>query len=265
MNTNDYIKELEEHLSVLDKGKKDDIIKEIESYVLESEATYSLLVERFGEPKELASGYLEGEFIQEHDPNTLYKKTKRAFLTIFIFLVIVFAGIAITIYVMTRDDFNYAKYDANSVNEHLEAPWVQIKNISKLDISQTKAIIYWNNEGVSKFSCKKEDDEDDEYKAKNRRELKNDTLIIKQSACILSLPKQKFDIKTYQSKVIIVRPSDSIELNSKQSRIHIVDDGNSYNYQLNGKQSDFENFTSNPNGILIKGSFYQSKVSPYDY
>lgn len=265
MNTNDYIKELKNHLSVLDNSRKDEIIKEIESYVLESEATYSLLVERFGEPKELASGYLEDVSIEQSEGKSIVKKTKSAFLTIFIFLAVSFTAIAIFIYFMTRDDFNYAKYDASSVVTQLESPWVQIKDISKLDISQAKMVIYWNNEGVNKFSCKKDDEDDEKYKAENKRALKDDTFIIKQSSCILSLADQVFDMKIYQSKVIFVRPSKSITIDGEQTKIQIVDEKNSYNYKLSGKQSDLENFTSNPNGIEIKGKFYQSSISPYEY
>lgn len=263
MNTNDYIKELKSHLSVLDKGKREEIIKEIESYVLESEATYSLLVERFGEPKELASGYLEDIVVEEQESTTL-KKTKRAFLTIFIFLVVAFVGIALVIYFMTRDDFDYSKYDASSVSKKLEEPWMEIKDISKLDIAQSKIIIYWNMEAKTKISCKKDDEEDEKYKAENKRELKNDTLFIKQSSCVLSLPKQSYDIKIYQAKVILVRPNDTVSLDSEQSTINIVDDQNRYSYDFEGKQSDIDEFSSNPNGIAIKGKFYQSNVKSYE-
>ena len=230
MNTNDYIKELKDYLSILDSSKRDEIIKEIESYVLESEATYSLLVERFGSPKELADGYLEDVVVAQEEDNTLYKKTKRVFLTIFIFLVVVFVGVALTIYFMTRDDFDYSKYSASTVVQELKSPWMQVQNISKLDISQSKVVVYWNSEGQTKISCKKDDEENENYKAKNKREIKEDTLFIKQSSCILSIPKQSFDIKTYQAKVILVRPSDTVSLKSEQSTINIADDKNAYNY-----------------------------------
>ena len=77
MTTNDYIKELKSHLSVLDNDKKKNIIQEIESYIEESDVDYSVLVERFGKPDELANNYLEDMPIKEEKTKVLWSKTKK--------------------------------------------------------------------------------------------------------------------------------------------------------------------------------------------
>ena len=97
MTTNDYIKELKNHLSDLDNHKKNEIIKEIESYITESDVDYSLLIERFGTPKELAESYLEDIPIKECKSKIFWSKTKKIIFIIIVFLAVlsIIGGIVI--------------------------------------------------------------------------------------------------------------------------------------------------------------------------
>lgn len=254
MSTNKYIKELERCLSVLDKSKKEEIVKEIQSYIQESDVDYSLLVERFGTPEDLAKSYLEDMDIEEKAGKSIYSKAKKVALTIFIFLVIVFIVIGTFIYFKTKDPFDYSKYNAQSIEDKLNRSWNSFDGIKTIDISQSKIVIYWNNEGQTKVSCKE-----------NKTRLERNILFIKQANCYLTLPSQNSEIKTYQSKVILVEPSQSVNLNSEQSRIMIAQNGKDYSFKFDGTQSNLNNFKSKKEGILIKGTFYQSKVTPYEY
>ena len=142
MNTNEYIKVLKSELSVLEKNKRDEIIKEIESYILESQATYELLIERFGEPKELANSYLEEIEIDDSKAKKIYSKTKKIALVIFTFLVVLVVGISLFIYFMTKDPFDYSKYDGLTIGKKLETPWKTLLPVSKIDIAQSRVVVY---------------------------------------------------------------------------------------------------------------------------
>ncbi len=269
MNTNDYIKELQSHLSVLDKGKKNEIIEEIKSYIEESNATYDLLVERFGTPKELATNYLEDMPINEASGNKMWSRTKKYIITMLVSLVVIVLLVALVIYFITKDPYDYSSYNAKTIEQKIEAPWVSFKDITKLDFAQSKVIVYGTSEDKVSLSCKTKEcvDEDgnsiDCFGSKNTSQ--NNTLFIKQSSCFLKLPKEKMDIKIYQSKVIIVEPKDRLNLDVEQSRISLASKNTRYQYNFMGKQSDIENFTSQRGGIMIKGKFYQSKITPYEY
>ena len=47
MKTNTYLSELKKELSLLPKKQRDDILKEISSYIDESQATYEDAIQRF--------------------------------------------------------------------------------------------------------------------------------------------------------------------------------------------------------------------------
>ena len=254
MTTNDYIKELKSHLSVLDNKKKNEIVQEIESYIEESNVDYSLLVDRFGTPEELASSYLEDMPIKEQPVKKIWSKTKKAIVTIAIFLIVVFIIVGIIIYNMTKDPFDYSKYTAKTIDEKVETPWVAVENIDSIEIEQARVVIYWSDQDKIQASCQG-----------NRSEKIDSTFEIKQSECFLKVPKQKMNIKSYQAKVVVVEPKSDLVFDSKQSRIKIALKGNNYKFDLKGTQTKFKNLNSKENGILIKGDFYQSKVSPYEY
>ena len=254
MTTNDYIKELKSHLSVLDNDKKKNIIQEIESYIEESDVDYSVLVERFGKPDELANNYLEDMPIKEEKTKVLWSKTKKFVISILIFLFVVFITIALVAYYVSKDPFDYSKYTANSIDTKVENPWVNINNINSLNIQQSRVVIYWTNKEQLQINCKG-----------NTAEQRENTLIIRHSECFIKMPKQHINIKSYQAKIVLVKPEKEVSLNTEQSKIQIEADKNKYKFDFNANQSDINNFKSNDEGILIDGTFYQSDVSPYEY
>jgi len=254
MKTNDYIKQLKKHLSVLEHNKKEEIVKEIESYIEESDASYSLLVERFGTPQELANSYLEDMPINESKGKKIWSKTKKAVFTIIIFLIVVSIAVAIFVYNIIKDPFDYAKFDANTIDTKVENQWKKIDNIDSLDIEQAKVVLYGSDKNVFEVSCEG-----------NKNIQNENTFVIKQSRCFLKVPKQKLNIKSIQSEIVFVEPKDEIQFNSRQSRIRVASKKTQYKYELNGEESDFKKIKSNEEGILIKGKVYQSEVVPYEY
>lgn len=254
MTPNDYLKELKNHLSVLDHNKRKEIIQEIESYIEESDVDYSLLVERFGTPKELADSYLEDMPIKEAKGKKIWSKTKKAAFTIIIFLAVVALIVGIIIYNAIKDPFDYAAFNTNTVDKKVEAPWKTVENIDSLDIEQAKVVIYWSDTNTLQVSCQG-----------NRSEKIDTTFEIKQSECFLKVPKQKINIKSYQANVVVIEPKSEIEFNSKQSQVKFAPKNNNYKFELKGVQSKFKNLNSEEDGIKIKGEFYQSKLSPYEY
>jgi hypothetical protein len=254
MNTQNYLKELKKHLTGLDNDKTKNIIKEIESYIKESSATYEILVEKFGMPEELAEGYLEDLPLNQFSAKKNYSKTKKILISTFAIIIIIAIIIASILYQFTKDPFDYSKYTASTIDEKIESPWINLDNIDKIDIQESRIGIYWSKEDKLQISCKQ-----DQFTEQNS------TLYIKQAKCILKIPKQNISIKTFQSKIVLVAPTEEFNFNAEQSNIEIAEQDNSYRYSITKKQSDIKNIKSKENGILIKGTLYQSKLDLYEY
>lgn len=254
MTTQDYIKELKKYLSNLDNDKKNEILKEIESYIEESHIDYSILVERFGTPKELADGYLEDMPIKEQKSKTFLIKTKRVIITIASFLLIVFAIVAFFIYKFTQDPFDYSKYTASTINKEVDSTWIDLNNINQIKIEQAQVVLYWSKNDKLQYSCK-------------GNSISNDggTLLIKQSRCFIKVPNKKIDIKSFQAKIILIEPTNTLSLESEQTSLRIAEKNSTYKYDFSSKQSDVNNLTSKENGITINGKLFQSDLSSYKY
>ena len=133
--------------------------------------------------------------------NEMYSKTKKVFIFLFGLIVLIFIGVGITIYYLTEDPFDYSKYSAKSIAQKLERPWFELKPLDKIDISQSKIVIYWNSENRTKISCKNENcnKTDDNGKCiENKREINGNTLFIRESSCYLSIPKQMINITNWR-------------------------------------------------------------------
>lgn len=254
MKTQDYIKEFKNCLKDIDKDKKNEIIKEIESYINESEVNYSSLVERFGTPEELAKGYLEDIPVKEQKNNTFLVQTKRVVITIASFIFIVLAIIAFIIYKYTQDPFDYSKYTAVTINEEINSFWTNIDNIDHIKVEQAQVVFYWSENDKFEYSCEG-----------NTVVKEENTFTIKQSRCYVKVPKKAISIKTYQSQIVLVKPGSNINIDTEQTSLRIAEKNENYQYQFDPKQSDINNLTSKENGITINGKFFQSDISAYKY
>lgn len=250
MTTQDYIKELKKYLSNLDNDKKNEILKEIESYIEESHIDYSILVERFGTPKELADGYLEDMPIKEKKNKTFLIQTKRVVITIALFLLIV----AFFIYKFTQDPFDYSKYTASTVNKEVDSAWIDLNNINQIKIEQAQVVLYWSKNDKFQYSCEG-----------NGISQEKETFSIKQSRCFIKVPNKKINIKSFQAQIVLIEPTNTLSLESEQTSLRIAEKNSTYKYDFSSKQSDVNNLTSKENGITINGKLFQSDLSSYKY
>ena len=109
MNNTQYIKKLRAKLSVLDKKSRNDIIREIESQMTDSDEP---LLERFGPPESLAASYLEGIDIR----TSIHKKVfglGKIFITIIGLTVFLLVVIGLFLYWHFKgDQFDYSDTEA---------------------------------------------------------------------------------------------------------------------------------------------------------
>lgn len=257
MSTNTYLKELKKQLAPLDAQKKKEILQEIQSYITESNVDYSLLVERFGTPTELAQSYLEDVPLKEQQGNKAWASVKKALIIIGFFVLFTIISVSAIMYYFLQDDFDYSAYTAKSVSQKLEKPWQRFENITNLDISQSRVIIYWSEEEHMQASCT--------AKNSDKALQKENTFVVNQTRCFIKLPKQSINIKSNQTKVVLVEPTASVHLESEQSHIQLAVKERLYRFELNAQESDVNNFSSHKDGILIKAKLFQSELSPYEY
>jgi uncharacterized membrane protein len=255
MKKQNYIQELENKLAHLESNTKREILNEIQSYINESNASYDTLIEKFGQPQELANSYLEDmptiTPIKEKASSIISKTFKilGALLLLFISIVVYF------IYTHTSDDFDYSKYTANTINNKINIKWIKIQNIENIQLNQAKAVIYWSNINDLEYSCKGSD-----------IQVNSNTLAFKKSFCYVKVPKILINIESFQSNVVLVEPTANIILDSTQSKIRIANLNSSYNYKLKSKSSDTESLNSdNKSKIIIQGNVTQSSVKLYSY
>lgn len=253
MNTNDYIKELKSSLSELDTKKRDDIIQEIQSYIWEKNASYDTLVQNFGTAKDLATSYLEDMPIKNSLAKKTWSKTKKVLVVLGSIFVLIFIIVAYIIYTYTKDPFDYSKYNANTINTQIKGEWKVLTDIKSINIEQAKVVFYWTKEDNIKYNCKRSNN------------LKKDTsLNIKQSVCYIKIPHKEINIKAFQSSITLIKPEANINLNIQQTKIRIAEKGNNYTYKIQSNDSFINDLKSSENGILIKGTMYQSKLRKYD-
>ncbi|NQY20987.1 MAG: hypothetical protein HRT40_06725 [Campylobacteraceae bacterium] len=146
MTTNDYLNELKKKLQSLDSKTKENILKEIKSYIEEQELSYESLVEKFGTVDDLASSYLEDNPIIE-----LKWYQKKRFYIIFSILSL----IIISIYFTQKDPYDYSLYNENNINTKVKMKWIKVDNVKTLDLVQSKVIIYSSSKTYLEYSCNK--------------------------------------------------------------------------------------------------------------
>jgi len=254
MNTKNYIKQLKEHLSALDSTKSNEIIKEIESYIQESNANYETLVEKFGEPNNLASSYLEDMPISEPKNNSFWKSTKKIMTIVASSILVIILISSYIVYEVTKDSFDYSKYDATTITSKVNDLWIDLEGITEIRTEQAEVIFYWGENEKLKYNCEGMD-----------YSRTGSIFTIKQAHCFIILPKQTTNIFSFQTDIILIAPNYNVNLDSRQSQTRIAEIGNSYNYDISAKQSKVENFSSKQSDITINATVYQSKVKHYKY
>ena len=88
MKTQNYLKELENHIESLDNNTRKNILTEIRTCIEEEKLDYDALLSKFGSVESLADSYLEDIPLEKRVIKKAWYKKKRTY--IFSFLVIVF-------------------------------------------------------------------------------------------------------------------------------------------------------------------------------
>lgn len=250
MNTQVYLKELEKKLQVLDKSKRDEIIKEIHSYISEEDIDYDTLVSKFGPASSLAESYLEDIPVEKREiPKKWYQK-KRTY--IFSFIALLFLPI-FYVYNMMQDPFDYSKYNANTIKEKVQTTWNKVEDITSINTMQSRVIVYINDQNYLEYSC----EESHPKKVQNKLE-------VIQSACILLVPNSITDIKSVQSSLTIVDLKQKLDLDLEQTSLGIAKNSTSFKYEIDKQQSSFD-LESKESDIVISMKLNQSSVEYYSY
>ncbi len=252
MKNENYLKSLKKLLKDLDTDTKNQIIKEIESYIDESGANGETLVEKFGTPEELASSYLEDMPIKK--TKTKSKTVKILFSIVAIFMILIFGSIFL-FNSLTSDDFDYSIFTSETIDGKTKEPWIEVSNISAVNLKQVKAVFYASKNENLMYSCSKD------TTVLNEKGILN----IKQSKCFIKLPYNVFKINSFQSNVVLIKPEKSLDIDLEQSTLRIAEKQNKYKYIFERKQSDIKGLESKESNINIKFKLYQSNISKYQY
>ena len=252
MKNENYIKSLKNLLKDLDTDSRNQIIKEIESYIKESGVNGETLVEKFGTPEELASSYLEDIPIKK--PESKSKIVKILFYIVAVFMIFIVGSIFLFNYI-TSDDFDYSTHTSDTINSKTKEAWVEVPNIKHLNLKQVKVVFYASANENLMYSCS------------SGTEVLNEqeTLEIRQSKCFIKLPLNSLNIKTFQSNIVLIKPDKSLYLDLEQSTLRIAEKQNKYKYIFERKQSDIKGLESKESNINIKFKVYQSNISKYEY
>jgi len=254
MNTKNYIKQLKQHLSQLDTAKSNEIIKEIESYVQESDASYETLVEKFGEPEALASGYLEDMPIVEHKSASFWKSTKKIVTIVASTILGIILLASYIVYEVSKDSFDYSKYTAQTIQNKVNDLWIDIEGVTQIRAEQAEVVFYWGDNEKLKYNCKGMD-----------YSQAGSVFTIKQAQCYVILPKQTNNITSFQTDLILIEPKNNVNLDFRQSQVRIAEMGKNYNYNISATQSKVENFSSKQSELTINATVHQSKLKHYKY
>ena len=253
MTNNQYITALKKALAGLDRASRDDIIQEIQSHAAESGKP---LLERFGSPDELAKQYLDGEIIANPVGKKILGIGKKLFAWIGIGFVVLIAAVALFIWYMSGDDFNYADENAAELKSQ-SADWVSKEWDAPLTIKldQAATVFYWHDAKSIRWSCLGD----------TQPRIGDDAVMsIRHSKCLVFLPKTAVTMNATQSETVIVRPQVSLDINMEQASLRVAENGVKYRYVTDASRSKIEGLQSHDDAeytISIKS--HESMVAPY--
>ncbi len=156
----------------------------------------------------------------------------------------------------STDEFNYAKKTAPElVNDRDQWSSIQWLTPVTIHVDQAEVVFYWQTESELSWKCKNKDGID---------QGPSSAMIIRHNSCLLYLPLQESTIRINQSSVVLVRPQASTLVDVTQSELRIAENGQKYQFELDGKRSDIEAFKSHYNAeVVISVAAKESKISAY--
>ena len=253
MTNEQYIAALTKALGGLDKTSRSDIIKEIQSHEAESGSS---LLERFGSPEKLAEQYLEGEVIKAPVTQKVAGYGKKLFLWVGILASTLLVAMFFFFWNVASDDFDYSNETAAELDPK-SADWVtkDWATGASIDIEQSSAVFYWHDSPTIRWQCN----------SSQPPVLSDEKLTIRQSKCLIMLPKVNMEIVTDQAQIVLVKPQASIDMNIKQTGLRIAENGNQYRYDVNANRSNFSDLKSYDEAeVTIKIKSLEAMISAYE-
>lgn len=252
MTNDQYITTLNKALSGLDSTSRNDIVQEIKSHEAESGSS---LFDRFGSPEALAEQYLEGETIKTPVTQKVAGLGKKMFLWVGILASTLILAMAFFIWNVSSDDFNYADETAAELDQS-SADWVtkDWKTGMSINIEQTSAVLYWHDQPTVRWQCN----------GNEAPMLDTERLTVRQSSCLIMLPKEDMRIVADQSQVVLVRPQASLDMKIKQSSLRIAENDTQYRYDVSANRSNFDGLKSYDEAeYTIKIESIEAMISAY--
>lgn len=254
MTNSQFITALKKALGGLDKTSRNDIVQEIQSHAQDSG---SPLIEQFGSVEELAKQYLDGEKIAKPITSKIWGVSKKVMMAIGLLVIGLIALIAILSYFFTKDKFDYADESATELSKNT-AGWLGEAWSSELDfvIDQASVVLYWHDENSLRWKCD----------GGSPQKLNDKSFKIRQSHCLIYLPKVATKLNIEQSQVILIKPQVSLALSTNQSSIKVSENGEKYKYEINMSRSKLEDLISHDDAkFTIQFQTKDSKISAYEY
>jgi hypothetical protein len=255
MNNQQYLKALKKALNPLSRAEKSDIVREINSYTEDSDAP---LIDRFGDPKELAAQYMDGSRPVIPVAEKAIRFGKKIIIGFCLLLVALIALVAVIFSFFTKDQFNYADTSATELNIN-SGGWVKesVYGSMTLDIEQTKIAIYSSEDNTFAWNCKGD----------GSSAPTNNTFTAKQKSCLVYLPQGAHSINANQSSVVIVEPKAGLSIKARQTEIKMAEGGNTYRYNITADRAKVKlDLVSDENSpITIDIDVYEGWVGRYSY
>ena len=215
MNNEKYIATLRQALAGMDRLSREEILREIQSYLEDVQDTESL-ESRFGPVEELARQYLDGGTLPQSISARLTNLGKKAFLgigAVTLSLILLLTGLA---WLNSGDRFDYANEmalaDEVSADEWLSRDW---SDAVELEIVQAHTVLYWHDKPELRWSCKGRDELELDP-------LPAEALKLRHGFCLLFLPPLATHLNVTQSDVVMIRPRASVDVDLNQASLRIV-------------------------------------------
>lgn len=181
---------------------------------------------------------------------------KKIFAIIGLLTVILVVAVVVFLKIQTTDEFNYANENAPELVDDRDQ-WSSIQWLTPVTVhvDQAQVVFYWQTENELSWKCKNKDGID---------QGPSSAMIIRHNSCLIYLPLQESTIRINQSSAVLVRPQATTLVDVTQSELRIAENGQQYQFELDGKRSDIEVFESYDNAkIVISIAATESKVSVY--
>lgn len=254
METNKYINELKKLLSRIDSLRRDEILKELKSHIDEENETYETLVNKFGSPEELAKKYLEDLPQKDTFSQKAVNKSKKGLMILGLLVVLFFVALIIFFNYYSKDDFDYSKYNAKTIDEKTNGLWTTQTEVRDIEIEQAKVVFYWWEQDEVKYNCEGDNPTISEVKISFRHTI-----------CYVKVPKKHINFNILQSSTTFIKPDFIFNINAKQSEIKIDFQQEKYNFEAKLDDSIIKNIKSYDDGIKVNINMRESVLKKYEY